>query len=331
MNQVTHISPTAGWTSRQLATIKQTVASDTNDGEFDLFIEYAMSKRLDPFSKQIIAVVYSKDDPKKRKMTIIVTQDGQRVLASRCRDYRPAETEPDFVYRDELKGPTNPLGIEKCTVKLWKQDNTHAWHPVIGWAYWTDYAPIKTSGDAFEWVETGETYPDSGKPKKRKQLKAGADISKMQALDDSGNWAKMPRVMLAKCANMVALRSGWPETFDGVYAEEEMEHVQVQDRSASEMVEMEREQRRMKTIAMSDDEYPFVDNTGHLSFIPAGRYADHIIQHARLCATEDDLEGMKTRNREGLQRFWARHKDDALAVRKELDAMPAKLAKGNAA
>lgn len=328
MNQIAHISPSSFWTPRQLATIKQTVASDTNDIEFDLFIEYAKAKRLDPFSKQIIAVVYSKDDAKKRKMTIIVTQDGQRVLASRCRDYRPAETEPEFVYRDELKGPTNPLGIEKCTVKLWKQDNTNAWHPVIGWAYWTDYAPIKTSGDAFEWIDTGETYQDSGKPKKRKQLKAGADISKMQALDDSGNWAKMPRVMLAKCANMVALRSGWPETFDGVYAEEEMEHVQVQDRTASEMVEIEREQRRMKTIAMSDDEYPFVDDTGHLSFIPAGRYADQIIMHARNCTTADELESMKTRNRDGLQRFWARHKDDALAVRKELDALP--VAKGAA-
>jgi hypothetical protein len=85
----------------------------------------------------------------------------------------------------------------------------------------------------------------------------------------------------------------------------------------------------MKTIAMSDDEYPFVDDTGHLSFIPAGRYADQIIMHARNCTTADELEGLKTRNREGLQRFWARHKDDALAVRKELDALP--VAKGAAA
>ncbi len=325
MNQIAHISPTAGWSPRQLATIKQTVASDTNEIEFDLFIEYAKAKRLDPFSKQIIAVVYSKDDPKKRKMTIIVTQDGQRVLASRCRDYRPAETEPDFVYNDELKGPTNPLGIEKCTIKLWKQDNTQAWHPVIGWAYWTDYAPIKTSGDAFEWIDTGETYEDSGKPKKRKQLKAGADISKMQALDDSGNWAKMPRVMLAKCANMVALRSGWPETFDGVYAEEEMDRINVQDRSASEMVEIEREDRRKKAISMSDDEYPFVDHEGTLTFMAAGRYADHIIMNARNCTELAELDGMKTRNREGLQRFWARHKDDALAINAEIEKLRATL------
>lgn len=330
MNQVVPIPQNAvpvGWSGRQLATIKQTVASDTNEIEFDLFIEYAKAKRLDPFSKQIIAVVYSKDDPKKRKMTIIVTQDGQRVLASRCRDYRPAESEPDFVYSDELKGPTNPLGIEKCTVKLWKQDNTQAWHPVIGWAYWTDYAPIKTSGDAFEWIDTGETYPDSGKPKKRKQLRAGADISKMQTLDDSGNWAKMPRVMLAKCANMVALRSGWPETFDGVYAEEEMERINVQDRSASEMVEVEREQRRMKSIAMSDDEYPFVDHEGTLTFMPAGRYADHIIMSARNCTEIAELDGMKTRNREGLQRFWARHKPDALEINAEIEKLRSVLAK----
>jgi phage recombination protein Bet len=326
MNQVVSL-PQSGWTARQLATIKQTVASDCNDTEFDLFIEYAKAKRLDPFSKQIIAVVYSKDDPKKRKMTIIVTQDGQRVLASRCRDYRPAESEPDFVYRDELKGPTNPLGIEKCTVKLWKQDNQGAWHPVIGWAYWSDYAPVKTSGDAFEWVETGETYADSGKPKKRKQLKAGADISKMQALDDSGNWAKMPRVMLAKCANMVALRSGWPETFDGVYAEEEMDRINVQDRSASEMVEMEREQRRMKLIAMSDDEYPFVDHEGTLSFIPAGRYGDNILMQARNCSDLTELDGLKTRNREGLQRYWARHKADALEINAQLEDIRATLAK----
>jgi phage recombination protein Bet len=327
MNQIAHISPTAGWSPRQLATIKQTVASDTNDVEFDLFIEYAKAKKLDPFSKQIIAVVYSKDDPKKRKMTIIVTQDGQRVLASRCRDYRPAETEPEFVYKDELKGPTNPLGIEKCTVKLWKQDNTQAWHPVIGWAYWTDYVPIKTSGDAFEWVETGETYPDSGRPKKRKQLKAGADVSKLQALDDSGNWAKMPRVMLAKCANMVALRAGWPETFDGVYGEEELDRQRAADLSASEMVEQEREARRMKSIAMSDDELPLVGDDGLLSFLPVGRYGDHILMNARNCTELSELDAVQSRNREGLQRFWAKYKDDALQVRKQIDEIRSQLAK----
>lgn len=331
-NAVTlHQTSASPWTSRQLDTIKRTVASDTNDDEFNLFVEYAKVKRLDPFSKQVIAVVFSKDDAQKRRMSIIVTQDGQRVLASRCRDYRPSETEPEFTYDEALKGPANPFGIEKAAVTLWKQDNAGAWHPVRGWAYWTEYAPIKTSSAAYEWVDTGETYKDSGRPKKRKQLKAGVDVAQMQAVDDSGNWAKMPRVMIAKCANMVALRAGWPETFDGVYGEEELDRARVTDLTATEMVEMEREAHRARLVSMVDDEYPFVDHQGTLTFIPAGRYGSDVIMGARNCATVDEFDSMKIRNREGLQRFWVKHKSDALEINKELEAIRVQLIKqGNA-
>jgi phage recombination protein Bet len=310
MNQIARIQPAgiASWTSRQLDTIKRTVARDTNDDEFNLFIEYARSKQLDPFSKQIIAVVYSKDNAEKRKMTIIVTQDGQRVLASRCRDYRPAETEPEFIIQAGLKCPTNPLGLEKVTITLWKQDSGAVWHPVKGWAYWDEYAPVKE-----EWAYSQE----ENKRKPTGKL----------TLDASGNWAKMPRVMLAKCANMVALRAGWPETFSGLYVEEEMERTVVQDRTASELVEMEREDRRMKSISMSDDEYPFVDHEGTMTFIPAGRYGDRVIMTARNCTELAELDSMKVRNREGLQRFWARHKDDALSVNAEMEKLRAALTK----
>lgn len=36
-------------------------------------------------------------------------------------------------------------------------------------------------------------------------------------------WKKMPRVMLAKCAEARALRRGWPKELHGIYAEEEMD------------------------------------------------------------------------------------------------------------
>jgi len=48
--------PSIAWSSRQLDTIKRTVAKDTNNDEFDLFIEYCKVKGLDPFSRQAIAV-----------------------------------------------------------------------------------------------------------------------------------------------------------------------------------------------------------------------------------------------------------------------------------
>jgi phage recombination protein Bet len=308
------------WTGRQLNTIKRTVARDTNDDEFDLFLEYARVKQLDPFSKQVIAIVFSKNDPEKRQMTIITTQDGWRVLASRCRDYRPEETEPDYIYNPDLKGPANPLGIEKCSVKLWKQDNTGIWHPVNGTAYWSEFVPLRKSGeDGYEWVETGDTYPEghakAGKPKFKKKMLGTVT----ESVDDSGQWLKMPRNQIAKCARAQALRGGWPETFSGVYAPEEMDRAVAQDFTASEMVEQEREERRKKTISMLDDEYPFVDSEGTLKFISAGRYGDDILIAAHKCIKPEELESMMVRNREGLQRFWAKHKDDALQVRQELD------------
>lgn len=332
MNQVVPLhTSVASWSPRQLDTIKRTVAKDTNETEFDLFIEYARVKGLDPFSRQVIAIVFNKGDEAKRQMTIITTQDGLRVMASRCGDYRPEETEPEFEYSADLKGPTNPLGIVKCSVKLWKQDQrTGTWYPVNGTAYWDEFAPIKTDDSAYEWVGTGEFWPNSNREKKRKQLKQGANAAALQTLDDSGQWKKMPRNQIAKCARMQALRGGWPETFSGVYAQEEMDRAITADLSASEMVEAEREQRRMKSIAMSDDEYPFVDQEGVLTFIHAGRYGDHIIGHARTLLTVEALDGMKERNREGLQRFWARHKDDALSISKELESIRAAvLKKGN--
>jgi hypothetical protein len=139
------------------------------------------------------------------------------------------------------------------------------------------------------------------------------------ALDASGNWAKMPRVLLAKCANMVALCAGWREIFAGAYAEEEMDRAKVQDRTASEMVEMEREQRRMKVISALEDEFGAVDATGNLSYIPAGRYGDHILEMARLCETVGALDALQ--NRDGLQRLWSKHMSDALRVKKEMEAI----------
>jgi phage recombination protein Bet len=316
-------SAAAAFTSRQLDTIKRTVAADCNNDEFDLYIEYARMKGLDPFSKQVIPIVFSKDTPAKRRMSIVTTQDGQRVLAARCGDYRPAEEEPTFEIDEKLKGPTNPLGIVKCTTKLWKQDRGGEWHPVQGWAYWEEYAPLREEADEYEWIETGETWPDSGKPKKRKQKKVGAAIR--LTLDSSGNWARMPRVMIAKCATMQALRAGWPDTFGGVVGEEEVDRARALDLSATEIVEQEREEQRMKIIAASQDEFPFVDDSGMLIFVSAGRFGEHILNMAHGYKTAAELRSMKDRNREGWNRYWAKHKGDALQVKAELEKVEAKL------
>ena len=293
--------PTIGkWSGRQLETMRRTIAPDATDSEFQQFIEYAIAKQLDPFVGDVILVIYGKNakDPSKRKPTIITTQSGCRKLAARCGDYRPAEEEPTFEYNEKLKNPTNPLGIVKCSTTLWKQDkHSHEWKKVSGWAYWDECAAVK---EAWGEDESGKRRP-TGK----------------STLE--GNWSKMGRIMIAKNATMVALRAGWPETFEHVYSEEEMDRSRVLDLDATALIEHEQQERRQKQIAMDQNELPFVDDDGALMFMQAGVFADLIIKLARDYATSEQLASMRSRNREGLRRFWAMNKNDALELHEELE------------
>ena len=161
----------SGFNAAQLRTIKHTVAADTNDLEFDLFLEACRSYGLDPFRKQIHAVVYNKDKADKRKMSIIVSRDGLRVLAQRCKDYRPASDPARIAYDEASRGPTNPKGIVSATVTLWKQDNRGEWFPVIGEAYWDEFAPVT---DEWAWDQAQNRRAPTGKK------------------TVEGNWARMP-------------------------------------------------------------------------------------------------------------------------------------------
>ncbi len=79
-NVVAH--PTANrFSAAQLDLIKRTVAIDTNPAEFDLFVTVARNAGLDPFRRQISALVFSKGDAAKRRMSIITGIDGLRTIA----------------------------------------------------------------------------------------------------------------------------------------------------------------------------------------------------------------------------------------------------------
>lgn len=193
---------------RQLATLKNTTAKSLNSGEFNLFIEYCRNVGLDPIRKQVVPILFSASDPAKRQMTIVVTIDGLRVIAARAGGYRADDHAPVIVYRDDLKNPdTNPLGIEKAVVRVFKQDNRGDWYPVVAEAYWDEFAPIKQWGD---------------QPAK---------------LDSKTLWPAKPRVMICKCAEAQALRKGWPDQFAGIYADSEFDQAQAIDGDASEVVE----------------------------------------------------------------------------------------------
>lgn len=290
MGQIAHFTP------QQLNIIKTTVAADTNAQEFDLFMEACRSYGLDPFRKQIHAVVYNKDRPEKRKMTIIVSRDGLRVMASRSGDYRPASEPAQIAYDADLKGPTNPKGILSATVKLWKQDSRGEWFPVIGEAYWDEFAPVTE-----EWApdETGKRRPTGKK-----------------TLDASGNWAKMPVVMITKCAESQALRAGWPETFSNLYTEEEMDKLTAQATASQAMEEFARQERE-KRVGGKGLMMVF-DDTGALEKVPMGSVMDRCLDFIQT-ANPLDVHKFRIRNEQPLREFWAESPHDALELKKAFE------------
>ena len=103
MNAVVPIRASDAFSGSQLALIKSTVAADCNAQEFDLFVTVARNAGLDPFRKQISALVFNKNKPDKRRMAIVTTIDGLRVIASRSGRYRPDEEEARYEYDADLK------------------------------------------------------------------------------------------------------------------------------------------------------------------------------------------------------------------------------------
>lgn len=309
MNAFAQIRSGTDYTGAQLALIKRTVARDTNSDEFDLFMAVSRMKGLDPFSKQISAIVFNKNKPDKRNMSIITTIDGMRAIAGRSNRYRPDEDEPDYTYDPELKGPLNPLGLVKAKVRIWIADavNAGGWKPATGVAYWEEFAPIKD-----EWAEN-----DAGKYKPTGR----------QSLDTGGNWGKMPRVMLAKCAEAQALRKAFPEDLSGLYEGSELDRAQVMEITASQAIGDYETESRLERVGALGGITMQLTPTSPLETIQPGKLADRVLDVAK----DFDLTQMRwfeSANTQPLREFWARAPSDALALKTEMEKLKTKLAAG---
>lgn len=282
----------------QLALIRRTVAADCNHDEFDLYIEVARRVGLDPFRRQIYAIVHSKDNPEKRKLTIITGIDGFRAVAARNRDYRPDDEEPTIVYDTNAKDPDiNPLGIVKATVKAYKLAPDGQWFPVVGTAYWSEFAPIK---DEWAWDDKAGKRQPTGK----------------MALDATSLWRKMPHVLLPKCAEAQALRKGWPEDLSGIYAPEEMEQATVLDITPSAEIEQFEQQKRLQLVGATRS-VPIIWKVGEpVVYVPAGELGDKAAEHIAASDIAAELKWWWETNTAGFREFWAISKSDGLGVKK---------------
>lgn len=165
-----------GLRPEQVALLKRTVAKDTTDDEFALFMLVARKHKLDPFTRQLHCVKRWSTDAGKKVMAIQIGIDGYRAMAARSHKDFGSIGEPEYEYGTDKKIPI------LARIKLWKKGVEQ---PTVAVAFWAEIAP--------------------------------QDLNKPEAWA----WRKMPKHMLAKCAEAFALRKAYPDLAD-IYTDEEM-------------------------------------------------------------------------------------------------------------
>lgn len=168
----------------QIDLIKENVAKGTTDEQLQLFLYVCKKHRLDPLAKQIYCVLWPRQGGKFHDMVIITGINGFRTTAARDHKDFAGTSKPIFTYQDTvLNTPAGRRIPESCTMKAFRKGFPEAAAEVE--VYWSEFAPtdLKVTRSDF--------------------------------------WNRMPRHMLAKCAEAQVLRKAYPDLSD-VYIEEEV-------------------------------------------------------------------------------------------------------------
>ena len=291
-----------------LQLIKRTVAKDCSDDEFRLFIHLCKATGLDPRRKQVYAFVYGKDnkDQSKRQLTLVTSITGYRTIAESTGNYRPDTQAPRYFYCE--KTATNPLGIERCEVTVFKHSHGE-WFPVVGEAWWDEFVPLKEEWDDVARKKTGKVSID---PKKT-------------------GWTKMPRLMVAKCAEVAALRKAWPDSFANLYEEAETDRESAR-LDVIDAIGKAEEDDRLAKIGVGHHRTIMADfGTGIIDRVPVGEFADRALAFIEKTSDPEAILDWETRNRNGLLEFWAIDKSARIAIKRAVEQAVDKANEGRAA
>lgn len=176
----------------RLALLKRTIAKDTTEDEFALFVQVCNRTGLDPFARQIYAIKREVWNPKTKRreavMGIQTSVDGFRLVAERTGKYLGQTPEywcgPDGEWKDVWLSSDHPAAAK---VGVYKAGHTE---PTWAVATWREYAQTTKDSDG------------SAKPTRM--------------------WAQMGARMLLKCAESLALRKAFPQELSGLYTVDEM-------------------------------------------------------------------------------------------------------------
>lgn len=178
------VASPGGWTRERIELVKRTICKGATDDELLLFQEVCERTGLDPFKKQIYGIKRYDSSVGDKVLRAEASIDGLRLIAQRSGQYA-GQVGPEWCGED---GVWRDVWLDKgqpaaARVGVIRKGFTH---PVYAVALWREYAQLKKDGTV------------------------------------NSMWGKYGSVMLAKCAESLALRKAFPDDMSGVYTTDEM-------------------------------------------------------------------------------------------------------------